>query len=57
METIFTNIIGSEIIFRLAFREKKKVLITSTSEIYGKSEKVPYKEVDDRVLGPTIRSR
>ena len=38
-------------------KEGKKVLITSTSEIYGKSEKIPYSEDDDRVLGPTTKSR
>ncbi|MCK4353459.1 GDP-mannose 4,6-dehydratase [candidate division WOR-3 bacterium] len=57
IDVIFTNIIGTEIVLRLASKENKKVLITSTSEIYGKSEKIPYSENDDRVLGPTTKSR
>ncbi len=57
VHTIETNIMGSEMVLKLANRYLKKVLIVSTSEVYGKSEKVPFKEDDDRVLGPTIRSR
>jgi len=57
VETIERNILGTEVVLRLAKRYLRKVLITSTSEIYGKSEKVPFDEDDDRVLGPTTRSR
>jgi UDP-glucose 4-epimerase len=57
VHTIETNIMGSEMVLKLANRYLKKVLIVSTSEVYGKSEKVPFTEDDDRVLGPTIRSR
>ena len=57
VHTIETNIMGSEMVLKLANRYLKKVLIVSTSEVYGKSEKVPFKEDDDRVLGPTVRSR
>jgi UDP-glucose 4-epimerase len=57
VETIQRNILGSDVVLRLADRYLRKVLITSTSEIYGKSEAVPFKENDDRVLGPTTKSR
>ncbi len=57
VETIERNILGTDVVLRLANRYLRKVLITSTSEIYGKSEAVPFKEDDDRVLGPTTKSR
>ncbi len=52
-----TNIIGTENVLEFANKYKKKVLIASTSEIYGKSDKIPFKEEDDRVLGSTSISR
>ena len=52
-----TNIIGTENVLEFANKYKKKVLIASTSEIYGKSEKIPFKENDDRVLGSTHITR
>jgi len=52
-----TNIIGTENVLEFANKYKKKVLIASTSEIYGKNEKIPFKEEDDRVLGSTHISR
>ncbi|HPG41578.1 MAG TPA: GDP-mannose 4,6-dehydratase [bacterium] len=55
--TIERNILGTDVVLRLANRYLRKVLITSTSEIYGKSEAVPFKEDADRVLGPTTKSR
>ncbi len=54
---IETNIKGCEAVFRIAARYRKKVLLASTSEVYGKSERIPFSEDDDRVLGPTTRSR
>ena len=48
---------GTEVVLRLARRYRNRVLITSTSEVYGKSEKVPYEEDDDRVEGATTRHR
>lgn len=57
VEVIQTNILGTDTVLRLANRYLKKVVITSTSEIYGKSDKVPFKESDDRVLGPTTKNR
>ena len=57
VEVIQTNILGSEMVLKLAGRYLKKVIVTSTSEIYGKSTKTPFSENDDRVLGPTTKSR
>jgi len=57
VRTIETNIRGTEIILDLANKKRKKVLITSTSEVYGKASKVPFGESDDLVLGPTDKAR
>ncbi|HIC88634.1 MAG TPA: NAD-dependent epimerase/dehydratase family protein [Anaerolineae bacterium] len=57
VRTIETNILGTHAVLKVANRYRRKVLIASTSEIYGKSDKVPFREDDDRVLGPTTRSR
>lgn len=57
VHTIETNIKGTETILELAEKKKKRVLIASTSEVYGKSQKVPFSEADDLVLGPTSKSR
>jgi len=52
-----TNISGTENILEFANKYKKKVLLASTSEIYGKSNTVPFKEEDDRLLGSTHITR
>lgn len=52
-----TNVQGTEVIFRVGARYRKKVVLASTSEVYGKGTKVPFSEDDDRTLGPTTRSR
>jgi len=52
-----TNIVGADNVLELANKYKAKVLITSTSEIYGKSDKIPFSEQDDRLLGSTHISR
>jgi UDP-glucose 4-epimerase len=57
VRTIETNIHGTELVLKHADMKKKKVLITSTSEVYGKKEQVPYRETDDLLLGPTTKSR
>jgi UDP-glucose 4-epimerase len=57
IETIETNIGGTEVVLKTARRYRKKVLIASTSEIYGKGMRFPFREDDDRVMGPTSRSR
>jgi len=57
VHTIETNIMGTEAVLRAARRYRAKTLIASTSEVYGKSNRVPFSEDDDVVLGPTFRSR
>jgi UDP-glucose 4-epimerase len=55
--TIDTIYQGTEVVLRLARRHRNRVLITSTSEVYGKSENVPYREDDDRLEGATTKHR
>ncbi|MCL5962153.1 MAG: GDP-mannose 4,6-dehydratase, partial [Chloroflexi bacterium] len=50
---ILTNVMGTEIVFRLAHKYGAKVLFASTSELYGKRLVVPFSEDDDRLIGPT----
>jgi len=57
VHTIETNIHGTEVVLGVANKFRKKILIASTSEVYGKSEKVPFREDDDTVLGSTRFSR
>lgn len=57
VHTIETNIHGTEVVLAVANKFRKKVLLASTSEVYGKSEKVPFTEDDDTVLGSTRFSR
>lgn len=57
VRTIETNVGGSELVLGLAAKKKKRVLIASTSEVYGKSNKFPFSEEDDLVLGPTTKGR
>lgn len=57
VHTIETNIHGTEVVLSIANKFGKKVLIASTSEVYGKSEAIPFHEDDDTVLGSTRFSR
>jgi UDP-glucose 4-epimerase len=57
VRTIETNIRCTEIVLSLAETKRKRVLITSTSEVYGKQDKVPFGEDDDLVLGATSKAR
>ncbi|MHC5112303.1 MAG: NAD-dependent epimerase/dehydratase family protein, partial [Planctomycetota bacterium] len=57
VHTIETNIHGTEVVAEVANKFRKKLLVASTSEVYGKSEKVPFREDDDTVLGSTRFSR
>lgn len=57
LRVIETNILGTHEVLRLANRYHKKILIASTSEVYGKSTQIPFREDDDRVLGPTTKCR
>jgi len=56
-QTIETNLIGTETVLRLARQYRKRVLIASSSEVYGKSSDIPFREDSDRVMGPTTKSR
>jgi UDP-glucose 4-epimerase len=54
LHSLLNNIRGTEVVLELANKRKTKVILASTSEIYGKKNgKVPFREDDDRVLGPT----
>jgi UDP-glucose 4-epimerase len=57
VNTIETNVHGTELILKIANKKKKKVLVASTSEVYGKSEVVPFREDADLVMGPTSKGR
>ena len=57
VHTISTNIAGTEVILDIANKFGRKILITSTSEVYGKNTSVPFSEDDDRLMGATIYSR
>ncbi len=57
VHTIETNVMGTEAVLQAALRYRAKVLLASTSEVYGKGNTVPFQEEDDVVLGPTSRSR
>ena len=55
--TIETNVLGTHAVLQAARRYRCRTLIASTSEVYGKSSKLPFGEDDDLVLGPSSRSR
>ena len=57
VRTIETNVMGTEAVLKVALRYRAKVLIASSSEVYGKGNSIPFREDDDVVLGPTSRSR
>src|SRR5215471_13766167 len=57
VRTIETNVKGTESVLEVANKKKKKVLVASTSEVYGKASKIPFSEADDLVMGPTCKGR
>src|SRR6266566_10091029 len=57
VRTIETNLGCTELVLAAACRKHKKILIASTSEVYGKSNRIPFREDGDLVLGPTSRGR
>ena len=57
VETIETNVMGTELVLQAALRYNARVLIASTSEVYGKGARIPFAEEDDVLLGPTCRNR
>lgn len=57
LESMMTNIRGSEVVLEMAHRYRKKVLVASTSEIYGKNSHGPLREDTDRILGSPLKTR
>ena len=57
LESLKTNLQGSEIVLEACDKYRKPVIIASTSEIYGKNDKVPLNEEDDRIIGHPLKSR
>ncbi len=57
VKTIETNVHGTEVVLSLANKKKKKVLIASTSEVYGLSTQVPFREDGNLVMGATTKGR
>jgi len=57
VQTILTNVDGTEVVLRTARRYRARTLIASSSEVYGKGARVPFHEDDDVLLGPTCRAR
>jgi UDP-glucose 4-epimerase len=57
VNTIETNVHGTEKVLKLANKKRKKVILTSTSEVYGKADSVPFRETGDLVMGPTSKGR
>jgi UDP-glucose 4-epimerase len=57
VRTIETNVKGAEMVLELAAKKRRTVILTSTSEVYGKGVEIPFREDGDLVLGPTARGR
>ena len=55
--TVENNVLGTDAVLKAAARYRAKVMLASTSEVYGKGNRIPFTEDDDVVLGPTARSR
>jgi len=57
LESLKTNLQGSEIVLEACDRYRKPIVVASTSEIYGKNDKEPLSEEDDRIIGHPLKSR
>ncbi|MFH1177667.1 MAG: NAD-dependent epimerase/dehydratase family protein [Acidobacteriota bacterium] len=57
VRVIECNVIGTHAVLRAAARHRRKVLLASSSEVYGKGVQAPFREDDDRLLGPTSKAR
>jgi len=57
VHTIETNVHGTEVVLNAVARKQKPIILASTSEVYGKSEKIPFCEGDDLVMGATTHAR
>ncbi len=57
LDSLVTNVRGTEIVLELAYIFQKKIFLASSSEVYGKNGMQPFKETDDRILGPVSVAR
>src|SRR5579885_1423124 len=57
VETIVNNVHGTETVLKAVAKKRRKIVVASTSEVYGKSTALPFQEDGDLVLGPTSKSR
>jgi UDP-glucose 4-epimerase len=57
VRTIELNVHGTEVVLHAAAKKGKRVLVASTSEVYGKSQQIPFREEQDLVLGPSTKGR
>jgi UDP-glucose 4-epimerase len=57
VRTLETNVQGTEVVLKAAAKKQRTVVIASTSEVYGKSDAVPFREDGDIALGPTVKHR
>jgi UDP-glucose 4-epimerase len=57
LRSLLTNIRGTELVLEAAHAHQRKVILTSSSEVYGKGVSVPFSEDDDRLIGPTHKLR
>jgi len=57
VHTIETNVHGTEVVLKAVAKKQKPIVLASTSEVYGKSEKIPFCETDDLVMGATTHAR
>jgi UDP-glucose 4-epimerase len=57
VRTINTNLSGTEVVLQMAAKKRRKVVLTSTSEVYGKRLDVPFREEDDLLMGPPTKRR
>jgi UDP-glucose 4-epimerase len=57
LRSLLTNIRGTEVVLEACHQHRRKLLVTSTSEVYGKGVTVPFSEDDDRLMGPTHKLR
>ncbi len=57
VRTLETNVHGTEVVLKAAAKKQRTVVVASTSEVYGKSDAVPFREDGDIALGPTVKHR
>lgn len=57
VRTLHTNVRATELVLEAAAKKRKRVVLTSTSEVYGKRNRVPFREDDDLVIGPPVCGR